>query len=134
MDVVGVFVPADRVHIRVESLAVLEAVALQSVAFPLCKGMDDLRGSVALFLDAEGDWALHAVQVVVQAGLGQNEQGGGHAQKVQAFCESLLKEILDCLDGNLGIVEIQFRSVVFRYRDISHNNVPPLSIMDGKNR
>ena len=69
--------------------------------------MDDLCLPAVLLLDIEGDGTLHAVEIVVHAGLGIHHEGGGHSEEVQPFCQQRLEEILHFFDGDLSIIEVQ---------------------------
>ena len=91
VEVVQVLVPADGVHVGVEALAHLELVALQSQALPLGQGVDHLGGAFHA-VDVEGHGALHAVQVVVEAGGGGHKQGGGHPVQTQGAGQLVLKQ------------------------------------------
>ena len=75
--------------------------------------MDDFRLPAVLMPDVEGHRALHAVQIVVQAGLWVHHERRGHPQKVQSFRQKGLEEILHHLDGYLGVVQVQAGLVVF---------------------
>ena len=77
-----VLVPADSVHVGVQPLAYMEAVALQRQTLPLGQRMYHLgvlsdAGNIKFYR------ALRAIQVVVQAGVGGHKQGGGHPAQVQ---------------------------------------------------
>ena len=61
MDVVGLFVPADGVHVSVKTFTHVEVIAFQSETFPFGERVDDLERLVVLLLYAEADRALHAV-------------------------------------------------------------------------
>ena len=71
--------------------------------------MDDFRLCLSLVFDTEGNGAFHAVQVIVQPGLGCDEQRGGDAQEIQPFCQKVLEKIFYGFDRNLGVVQIQRR-------------------------
>ena len=90
-----------------------KTVFLQSHTLPLGQRVYDLRLGVALLLDAEGDRALHTVQVIVEAGGRIDEQRCGHAQQMQLFRQQYLKKIFHSLDADLRIVQIQRRLVIF---------------------
>ncbi len=86
-----------------------KAVLLQGVALPFGERVYDLGRTLILLPDAEGDGALHAVQVVVQAGFRGDEQRRGDAQQVKLLSQGLLEKVFDRLDGYLGVVEPQCR-------------------------
>ena len=113
MDIVRLLVPADGAHVRVEPLPRGEAVFLQRVALPLGEGVDDFRLPAVLVPDVEGHRALHAVQIVVEAGLRIHHEGRGHTQEVQPLRQKGLEEVLHALDGHLGVVQVQAGLVVF---------------------
>ena len=106
VDIVGLFVAADRDHIRVESFTHGKTVFIQGIAFPFGEGVDDFR-HLAGFLDIEGNRPLHAVQVVVEPGFGADEQRSGDAAEIQPFRKEILEEVLDSLNCDLGLVKIQ---------------------------
>ena len=64
VDIVELLVPADGVHIGVQSITYGKAVALQSQSLPFCQRMDHLS-FFAHGRNVEGDRTLVAVQVVV---------------------------------------------------------------------
>ena len=123
VEVVQLLVPADGVHVAVQALAHMEVVVLQSLALPLGQGLDHLGGDAGV-LDVEGDLALHAVQVVVQAGGGLHEQGGRDAAQVQRRAQGVGKQPLDRADGPLGVVQVQGGRVARRQDDLAHNTFP----------
>ena len=88
-----VLVPADGVHVGVDALAGVEAVALQRQPLPLGQGLHHLRPVVGAE-DIEGHRPLIAVQVVVQAGLLIHKQGCRHPVKVQLGPQIVLKQPL----------------------------------------
>ena len=61
MDVVRNLIPADGVHIRVESLPVGKTVFFEGIAFPLCQGLYHFRPVVVLLFDAERNRTFIAV-------------------------------------------------------------------------
>ena len=64
MNVVRFLVPADGVHVGIQSLARLKAVVPQGQPFPLGQRLHDLR-RFTRFQNIEGYRALHAIQVIV---------------------------------------------------------------------
>ena len=81
-------------------------------------------GGNAAVLDIKGDLALHAVQVVVQAGGRFQKQRCGHAVQVQRGAQSVGKQALDRADGALGVVQVQRRRVVCRNDGLAHKGYP----------
>ena len=123
VQVVQLFIPADGVHIAVQALAHMEVVVLQSFALPLCQRLHHLCLNAAV-LDIKGDLALHAVQVVVQAGGRFQKQRSGHTVQVQRGAQSVGKQALDRADGALGVVQVQRRRVVCRNDGLAHKGYP----------
>ena len=70
--------------------------------------------------DVKGDGALHAVEVVVQAGIFLHEQGSGDTAQIQRLPQIHLKIALDELDGPLHLVGGQRRLVAGRDRQFAH--------------
>ena len=82
VEVIGDFIPADGVHVGDQALAHGEVVVVQGHALPLGQGVDHL-GIPAGGGDVKADGTFHAVQIVVQAGGGLHEQGGGDPAQAQ---------------------------------------------------
>ncbi len=61
MDIIGILIPADRIHIGVQSFSDREAILSECHTFPFGKRMYDLHFSVFLFFQIECDRAFHAV-------------------------------------------------------------------------
>ena len=91
----------------------MDVVAIERHALPLGQRMDDLRVGVRAG-NIEADRALHAVEIVVQAGGGLHEQGGGDPAQAQVAAQGILKDPLEQADGLLGVVEVQQGGVVLR--------------------
>ena len=119
VEVVQFLITADGVHVAVQTLAHTEAVVLQGLALPLGQRLHHLCFGAAV-LDVKGDLALHAVQVVVQAGGGLQEQRRRHAVQVQRGTQGVGKQPLHRADGALGVVQVQRGRVVFRDDDLAH--------------
>ena len=113
MNVVSVLVAADGVHVGVKSLVDAVVVSFECNSFPFCKRMDDLKLGVR-GEQIEADGSLGAVEVIVQAAVGCDEQGGGNAGQIELDRKILLKEILDFFDGDLGLTLGQQRAVARR--------------------
>ncbi|CAN3977223.1 large-conductance mechanosensitive channel protein MscL, partial [Dysosmobacter welbionis] len=103
VEVVHLLVPPDGVHVGVEARSLGELVPLQGQALPFGQGVDHLAVGAHIG-DVKGDRALHAVQVIVQAGAAVHEQGGGDPVQVQAHTKAVLKLLVDQLDGPLELV------------------------------
>ena len=128
VDVVQILlVSADGVHIGVKALAHVEAVALQGQALPLGQGVDHL-GVLAYAGDIEADGALHAVEVVVQTGVGGHEQGGGHPAQVQGVGKVGLKGFFDKGNGPLQFIVGQGGLVALGDHKSAHKKAPSFSI------
>ena len=106
MDVVGVLIAADSHHVGVEPLSDAETVFAESVSFPFSKRVNDLR-HLSGFLYVKRYRALHAVEVVVKSRVGADKERSGDAAQIQPLGKEILEEVLDSLDGDLGLVEIQ---------------------------
>ena len=120
VDVVQIIlIPADGIHIGVQALALVEAVALQGQTLPLGQRVDHL-GVLADTGDVEPDGTLRAVQVVVQTGIGSDKQGGGHPAQVQRVGEVGLKGFFDECDGPLLFVVRQGSGIALRNHKIVH--------------
>ena len=78
MEVIQLLVPADGVHIRHQAVAHKEVVVVEGKALPFGQGVDHLALD-AHSGDVEAHGALHAVEVVVEAGGRVHEQGRGDA-------------------------------------------------------
>ena len=104
----------------------MEAVALQCQTLPLGKGVDHL--AVEPYIrNVKGHGALHAVQVVVEAGAAVHEQGCGDAAQVQRVAEVRLKGALDKGDGPLQLVVGQGHLVTGGDEQLAHEKINPLS-------
>ena len=88
-----VLIPADGVHIGVQALAGVEAIAFQRQTLPLGQRLHHLCPPVGAE-DVKGHWPLDAVQVIVQAGLLIHKQGCRHPVKVQLGPQIVLKQPL----------------------------------------
>ena len=106
MDVVGIFVAADSDHVSIEAFADTESVFAEGIAFPFGERVDYFC-RFARLLDIEGDRTLHSVEVVVETGVGADEQRRGNAAQEQALGQEILEEILDGLDRDLRLVKIK---------------------------
>ena len=61
VDIVGDFIAADGIHIRVKSFAVRKTIFFQSISFPFCKGLDNFSFPSVLFFDIKCNRAFHTV-------------------------------------------------------------------------
>ena len=112
--IVEILVPADRVHIRVQSFAGPEAIMSECPAFPFCERLDDLEGLARHSLDVEGDRPLDTVQVVVETGRLGHKQRGGNAVEVHFTAKFILKQIADELDRLFRLADGHVRIVIVR--------------------
>ena len=108
--VVHLLVPADGVHVCDQTVAHMEIILSQSHALPLRQRMHHLgvcpqRGHV------EGDGALHAVQIIVQARGRVHEQRRRHALQMQRAAQLFQEDLLDKADGLLCVIKPQRRPV-----------------------
>ena len=123
VEVVQLLVASDGVHIGVQAAAHVEIIALQRQALPLGQRMHHLAlGAHGRHVEADG--ALHAVQVVVQAGLSPHEQRRGHAAQVQRVRQLHLEVVLDKLNGQLGVEGVQRRRVAVWDHNAVHEPSP----------
>jgi hypothetical protein len=111
VDVVQALVPADGVHVGIQAVAGVEAVPLEGQALPLGQGVDHFPGGPADGGDVEAHGPLHAVEVVVEAGVPVHEQGRGDPAEVQGELQVLLEAALYELNGPLHIVAAEGRAV-----------------------
>ena len=132
MEVVHVLVAADGVHVAVEAFADPEAVVLQGFALPLGQRLDHLHLDAAV-LGVEGDFPLDAVQVVVQAGGGLDEERRRHAVEVQRGAQGVGEQPLHRADGALGVVQVQRGRVVCRNDDLAHGSLPLSAVLRRRN-
>ena len=119
MGVIHLFVPADGVHIREQTLAHIELIFLQRQALPLGQRMHHL-GVGTNIGDVEGNGALDTVEVIVQTRILINEQGSRHPAQIQCLTEVDLEIALDELNGALHFVHGKRRFVPFRNNDLTH--------------
>ena len=112
MQIVELLVAADRVHIGVEPLADVEIIVLQGEALPFREGMNDLRVA-SNGGDVKADRTLDTVEVVVQTGVFPHEKRSGDAAEIELDREIHLEGALDRVDRELGLVDGEFRFVVF---------------------
>ena len=122
-----ILIPADGVHIGVQALALVEAVALQGQTLPLGQRVDHL-GVLADTGNVEPDGALHAVEVVVQAGIGSDKQGGGYPAQVQSVGKIGLKGFFDKGNGPLQLVVGQGGLVALGDHKSAHKKAPSFSV------
>ena len=119
MDIVKILIAADGVHIGVKTVANEEMIFLQSEALPFCQRMHHLRvGSNGG--DIEGNGALLARKVIVQAGIFIHEEGRGNALQIQRGREPFLKGLFDKGDRLLRAIHIGRAFVALRYVNVIH--------------
>ena len=106
VNVVYDLIPADGVHVREEPHALGELIALQGQALPFGQGVHHLAFGAHVG-DVKADGALHAVEVVVQAGAAIDEQGRRDPVEVQAEGEVALEILVDQFNGPLELVVAQ---------------------------
>ena len=123
VQVIQLLVPADGVHVGVNALAGVDIVAIERHALPLGQRMDDLRVGVRAG-NIEADRALHAVEIVVQAGGRLDEQRRGHAAQIQFAGERILKHALDQADGALRFIQRKVRRIARGNKRLTHRKSP----------
>ena len=99
MDVVEVLVGPQGVHVGVDAATGPDAELGQLDAFPFGQGVNDFGFPLVHAPDREGDGALHAVEVVVEAGPGEDDHGRRDPQQGELGGEIDLEHVLDGLDG-----------------------------------
>ena len=104
----------------------MEAVALQRQTLPLGQGVDHLAVEPHI-RDIKSHGALHAVQVIVEAGAAVHEQGSGDPAQVQRVAEVCLEGILDEGDGPLQLIVGQGHFVTGGNEQLAHEKINPLS-------
>ena len=107
VDVVQALVPADGVHVRIQAVAGIEAVALEGQALPLGQRVDHLSVGTLHGGNVEAHGPLHAVEVVVEAGVPIHEQRRGHPAEVQGKFQVLLEAAFHKFDGPLHVVAVE---------------------------
>ena len=129
--VVQVLIPADGVHIRIESIAHGEVVPLQGQPLPFGQRMHHLGISLHR-RNVKGNRALIAVQVVIQAGVLRDKQWGGDPFQIQCFGEFFLKCFFDVGNGPLSVVGVQHRLIALGNIHFVHKAATfPLALKDG---
>ena len=127
VEIVQLLVPADGVHVGVESGALLELIPFQGQTLPLGQGVDHLTLGPHIG-DVKGDGAFHTVEVVVQSGGAVHKQGGGDPVQVQPHGEIVLKIGVDQLNGPLELVVGQGHLVAGGNGEFAHVIRPVLYI------
>ena len=111
VEVVGLLIAADGVHVRVEAAAGRVAVLAEGEALPLGQRLHHLDLHAGIVVAVEGHLALHAAEVVVEAGVPAHEQRRGHARQIERGGKLLLKAVLEYLDRLLRFQQRQFALV-----------------------
>ena len=119
MEIIQFFVPADGIHIGIESLAWLEAVLFESHAFPLGKRLNDLDIFAGEGLHVKVYRAFHAVKIIIESGGLCHKQRGRDPFQMHLAAEFLLECVADIFDGLLRLADCQMRVIVLGY-DQSH--------------
>mgnify|MGYP003303917133 CR=1 FL=1 len=116
MEVVQFLVGTYGIHVGDDAIAGFHLVFRQGDALPLGQGVHHLCHSLAHVLYGEGNGALYAVQVVVQAKAAKHEQGCSNSAQAQLSGETAQEKILNLLDGQLCLLQVECRFIVFRYK------------------
>ena len=93
VEVIQVFVATDGIHVCVETVAGRDAVSTQFHAFPLGQRMNHLCITVAHATDGKFDSTFHTIQIIIDAGSGEDEQRGCHTAEAQRLRQFLLKAV-----------------------------------------
>ena len=104
MQVIGLFVATDSVHIADQTATDGKVVAPECIALPLCERLDHL-GVLAHVWQVKGNRMLDAIEVVVHAGKRVNNQRSGDARQLQRGAQLGQEHVLDLLNCFLRIVE-----------------------------
>ncbi len=119
MEIVGLLVAPDGIHIGEQPLADVELIALQGQTLPLGKRMDDLCIDADVG-NIERDGALVAVEVVIEAGVFIDEQRRGHTAQIERIAQIHLKIALDELDRPLQLINAERSMIVLRNGQLAH--------------
>ena len=117
MEIIGVFIPSDRAHIRIQPFAMDKTVFGKRQSFPFCQRMNDLGHRLILLPDPESYRPFHAVQIIVQSGFRSHKQRCGHSGQVQFFCKRPFKIVLDVLDRYFRFLDIHRAFIAFGDRN-----------------
>lgn len=123
VQIIQLLVAADGVHVGVNALAGVDVVAIERHALPLGQRMDDLRVGVRAG-NIETDRALHAVEIIVQAGGRLDEKRRGHAAQIQFAGERILKHALNQADGALRFIQRKVRRIARGNKRLTHRKSP----------
>ena len=99
----------------------MEAVALQGQALPLGQGVYHL-GVGPHIRDIKAHRALHAVEIIIQAGVVVHKEGRGYTAQIQRLCQIDLEIALDELNGTLHFIAGQRSLVAGGNDDLAHDN------------
>ena len=116
MEVVQFLVGTYGIHVGDDAIAGFHLVFRQGDALPLGQGVYHLCHGLAHVLYREGNGAFYAVQVVVQAKAAKHKQGCSNSAQAQLGRETAQEEILYLLDGQLCLLQVECRFIVFRYK------------------
>ena len=121
VQIIQLFVPTDGVHVREQTLAGPEPVALQRQPFPFRQGVDHL----ALHVhggDVEAYGPLVAVQIVVETGIRGYKQRSRHPPQIQGAAQVDLETVFDKFDSSLHFVHGQGRPIPLRNVHLAHTD------------
>ena len=83
MKIVQVFVAPDGIHVGIQSVACRDAVGGEFHPFPFGERVDHFGHAVAHTMNREPDGTFDTVQVVIDTGAREDEQGSRHAAQVK---------------------------------------------------
>ena len=104
MQVIGLFVAADSVHVADQTATNGKVVAPECIALPFSKRLNYL-GVLAHIWQVKSNRMLDAIEVVVHAGKRINNQRSGDARQLQRGAQLGQKHVLDLLNSFLRIVK-----------------------------
>ena len=104
VQVIGLFVGTDSVHIADQTATNGKVVAPECIALPFCERLNYL-GILAYVWQVKSNRMLNAIEVVVHAGKRVNNQRSSDARQLQRSAQLGQKHVLDLLNCFLSIVK-----------------------------
>ncbi len=119
------FVAADGVHVGIQTVARIEVVALERPALPFGQRMHHFKLTSVRSGHVEGNGTLHAVEVIVQAGIRADKQRSGHALEIECRAQILLEALFDKHDGSLHLIYGEPGAIARGDNGCVHSAIPP---------